>query len=163
MTPADGSAPDGANRGETTDGTDDADADGTDGDVTADGIDGNGTADGTGTDDDVAVDGSDTDGSETPPDGSDAARERRIREWAGDNSEAVRAFLRGTARGAAWAHQRPGEATDVLIDANGGLEASRDQQQQKWERMADGFDPKHRRVIDRLVECSPAARRRARL
>ncbi|AXG11475.1 ABC transporter substrate-binding protein [Haloplanus rubicundus] len=61
------------------------------------------------------------------------------REWAGDNSEAVRAFLRGTARGAAWAHQRPGEATDLLVDANGVLEESRDQQQQKWERMADGF------------------------
>jgi type IV secretory pathway ATPase VirB11/archaellum biosynthesis ATPase len=28
------------------------------------------------------------------------------------------------------------------------------------ERMTGGFDPKHRRVIDRLVECSPAARRR---
>ncbi|WP_324663303.1 type II/IV secretion system ATPase subunit [Haloarcula sediminis] len=28
------------------------------------------------------------------------------------------------------------------------------------ERMAGGFDPKHRRVIDRLVDCSPAARRR---
>ena len=81
MTPADGSAPDGANRGETTDGTDDADADGTDGDGTADGIDGNGT------------DGTDTDGSETPPDGSDAARERRIREWAGDNRDRVEAYL----------------------------------------------------------------------
>jgi type IV secretory pathway ATPase VirB11/archaellum biosynthesis ATPase len=28
------------------------------------------------------------------------------------------------------------------------------------ERMEMGFDPKHRRVIDRLVDCSPAARRR---
>jgi type IV secretory pathway ATPase VirB11/archaellum biosynthesis ATPase len=28
------------------------------------------------------------------------------------------------------------------------------------ERMAGGFDPKHRRVIDRLVDCSAAARRR---
>jgi len=28
------------------------------------------------------------------------------------------------------------------------------------ERMAQGFDPKHRRVIDRLVDCSPASRRR---
>ncbi|MDS0280968.1 type II/IV secretion system ATPase subunit [Haloarcula onubensis] len=28
------------------------------------------------------------------------------------------------------------------------------------ERMERGFDPKHRRVIDRLVDCSPAARRR---
>ncbi|MDS0277579.1 type II/IV secretion system ATPase subunit [Halomicroarcula sp. S1AR25-4] len=28
------------------------------------------------------------------------------------------------------------------------------------ERMDSGFDPKHRRVIDRLVDCSPATRRR---
>ncbi len=28
------------------------------------------------------------------------------------------------------------------------------------ERMERGFDPKHRRVIDRLVDCSPASRRR---
>ncbi|MFC7249638.1 type II/IV secretion system ATPase subunit [Halomicroarcula sp. GCM10025324] len=28
------------------------------------------------------------------------------------------------------------------------------------ERMTGGFDPKHRRVIDRLVDCSPAVRRR---
>jgi len=28
------------------------------------------------------------------------------------------------------------------------------------ERMEQGFDPKHRRVIDRLVDCSPAGRRR---
>jgi type IV secretory pathway ATPase VirB11/archaellum biosynthesis ATPase len=28
------------------------------------------------------------------------------------------------------------------------------------ERMADGFDPKHRRVIDRLVDAAPGARRR---
>jgi NitT/TauT family transport system substrate-binding protein len=61
------------------------------------------------------------------------------REWAGDNAEAVRAFLRGTARGAAWAHQRPGEATDLLVEENGVLEESRDQQRRKWERMADGF------------------------
>jgi len=61
------------------------------------------------------------------------------REWAASNPEAVRAFLRGTARGAAWAHQRPGEATALLVEANGVLEESRDQQQQKWERMADGF------------------------
>lgn len=61
------------------------------------------------------------------------------REWAGDNAEAVRAFLRGTARGAAWAHQRPGEATNLLVEANGVLEESRDQQQRKWERMANGF------------------------
>jgi NitT/TauT family transport system substrate-binding protein len=61
------------------------------------------------------------------------------REWAGNNPEAVRAFLRGTARGAAWAHRHPSEATDLLVDENGVLEESRDQQQRKWERMADEF------------------------
>jgi len=61
------------------------------------------------------------------------------REWAGSNPEAVRAFLRATARGAAWAQQRPGEATDLLIDANGVLEESRDQQRRKWETMASEF------------------------
>jgi NitT/TauT family transport system substrate-binding protein len=59
--------------------------------------------------------------------------------WASSNPAAVRAFLRGTARGAAWAHQRPGEATDLLVEANGVLEESRDQQRRKWERMANGF------------------------
>jgi len=61
------------------------------------------------------------------------------RDWASSNADAVRAFLRGTARGAAWAHGRPAEATDRLVEANGVLEESRDQQRRKWERMADGF------------------------
>jgi len=59
--------------------------------------------------------------------------------WASENEAAVRAFLRGTARGAAWAQQRPGEATDLLVEANGVLEESRDQQRAKWERMATEF------------------------
>ncbi|WP_435069132.1 ABC transporter substrate-binding protein [Haloplanus sp. C73] len=59
--------------------------------------------------------------------------------WTSENGEAVRAFLRGTARGAAWAQQRPGEATDLLVEANGVLEESRDQQQQKWETLATEF------------------------
>jgi len=61
------------------------------------------------------------------------------REWAGENPDAVRAFLRATARGAAWAHGRPGEATDLLVEANGVLEESRDQQRRKWETMAERF------------------------
>ncbi|WP_248896016.1 ABC transporter substrate-binding protein [Haloplanus halobius] len=61
------------------------------------------------------------------------------REWAGSNPDAVRAFLRGTARGAAWAHQRPGEATDILVEANGVLEESHAQQRRKWETMAAEF------------------------
>jgi NitT/TauT family transport system substrate-binding protein len=61
------------------------------------------------------------------------------RDWAASNPEAVRAFLRATARGAAWAHQRPGEATDLLVEANGVLAESRDQQRRKWETMAEEF------------------------
>ncbi|WP_338739734.1 ABC transporter substrate-binding protein [Haloplanus salilacus] len=61
------------------------------------------------------------------------------REWAAENAGAVRAFLRATARGAAWAQSNPGEATDALIDANGVLEESRDQQRRKWETMAAEF------------------------
>jgi len=59
--------------------------------------------------------------------------------WASDHPAAVRAFLRATARGAAWAQQRPGEATDLLVEANGVLEESQAQQQQKWETMAAEF------------------------
>jgi NitT/TauT family transport system substrate-binding protein len=61
------------------------------------------------------------------------------RDWAAENDEAVRAFLRATARGAAWAQSNPGDAIDALIDANGVLEESRGQQRQKWETMATEF------------------------
>lgn len=61
------------------------------------------------------------------------------RDWVAENDGAVRAFLRATARGAAWAQSNPGDATDVLIDANGVLEESRDQQRRKWETMAAEF------------------------
>ncbi|WP_251328087.1 ABC transporter substrate-binding protein [Haloplanus pelagicus] len=61
------------------------------------------------------------------------------RDWADSNPEAVRAFLRATARGAAWAHERPAEATDLLVEANGVLAESRDQQRRKWETMAEEF------------------------
>ncbi|MFB6102236.1 MAG: ABC transporter substrate-binding protein [Haloplanus sp.] len=61
------------------------------------------------------------------------------RDWADSNPAAVRAFLRGTARGAAWAQQRPGKATDLLVEANGVLEESRAQQRRKWETMAQEF------------------------
>jgi NitT/TauT family transport system substrate-binding protein len=60
-------------------------------------------------------------------------------DWAAENAGAVRAFLRATARGAAWAQSNPGDATDVLVDANGVLEESRDQQRRKWETMATEF------------------------
>ncbi|MFD1633000.1 ABC transporter substrate-binding protein [Haloplanus ruber] len=61
------------------------------------------------------------------------------RDWAAANDEAVRAFLRATARGAAWAHRRPGDATELLVEANGVLAESREQQRQKWETLAQEF------------------------
>jgi NitT/TauT family transport system substrate-binding protein len=60
-------------------------------------------------------------------------------EYADANPEAVRAFLRATARGAAWAQQNPSTATDLLVDANEVLSESRDQQERKWIRMAEDF------------------------
>ncbi|CCQ37483.1 peptidase M20 family protein (homolog to carboxypeptidase) [Natronomonas moolapensis 8.8.11] len=66
MTPADGTDADETNRDETADGT------------------GTGTGDGGGTD---------ADGDARTPGGPDAAPERRIREWAGDNRDRVEAYL----------------------------------------------------------------------
>ncbi|MFB6196451.1 MAG: ABC transporter substrate-binding protein [Haloplanus sp.] len=60
-------------------------------------------------------------------------------EWAASNPAAVRAFLRATARGAAWAQQHPAKATDLLVEANGVLAESRDQQRRKWVTMAEEF------------------------
>ncbi|MFB6107470.1 MAG: ABC transporter substrate-binding protein [Haloplanus sp.] len=61
------------------------------------------------------------------------------REWADANPETVRAFLRATARGAAWAQTNPEAATGLLVDANGALAESRDQQRRKWTTMAQSF------------------------
>lgn len=61
------------------------------------------------------------------------------RDWAAESAGAVRAFLRATARGAAWAQSNPGDATDILVEANGVLEESRGQQRRKWETMAGEF------------------------
>lgn len=59
--------------------------------------------------------------------------------FAAENPDTVRAFLRGTARGAAWAHRNPGAATDLLVESNQALSETRDRQKQKWTRMASGF------------------------
>lgn len=61
------------------------------------------------------------------------------RKFADKNPNIVRSFLRATARGAAWAHQNPVAATDILIGANGALEETRTQQRQKWATMANQF------------------------
>jgi NitT/TauT family transport system substrate-binding protein len=49
----------------------------------------------------------------------------------------VAAFLRATARGAVWARNNVEAAMDALVDANGALAESRDQQREKWLTMAD--------------------------
>ncbi len=56
-----------------------------------------------------------------------------------ENPDAVRAFLTGTARGAAWATENPDEAVDLLIAANPSLAESRAVEREKWVEMARGY------------------------
>ena len=57
--------------------------------------------------------------------------------FAADHPETVAAFLRATARGAAWGRNNVEKAIDTLVSANGSLAESRDQQREKWVTMAD--------------------------
>ncbi|MEF8867628.1 MAG: ABC transporter substrate-binding protein [Haloarculaceae archaeon] len=59
------------------------------------------------------------------------------RGFASEHPETVAAFLRATARGAAWGRNNVEEAMDALVSANGSLAESRDQQREKWVTMAD--------------------------
>lgn len=59
--------------------------------------------------------------------------------FASENAEAVDAFLRGTAHGAAWASENPGAAIDALVEATQGLSEVRAQERETWETMASGF------------------------
>jgi len=59
------------------------------------------------------------------------------RGFAEDNPETVAAFLRATARGAAWGRNNVESAVDALVSANESLGESRDQQREKWLTMAD--------------------------
>jgi NitT/TauT family transport system substrate-binding protein len=59
--------------------------------------------------------------------------------YAADNPETVRAFLRATARGAAWATNNPEAGVDTVVSANESLREVREQTRATWERMADGF------------------------
>ncbi|MFC7156742.1 ABC transporter substrate-binding protein [Halomarina halobia] len=59
--------------------------------------------------------------------------------FADEHPGTVRAFLRATARGAAWAHRHPEAATDHLVDAVPVLGESREQQRDKWRLMSSGF------------------------
>jgi NitT/TauT family transport system substrate-binding protein len=56
-----------------------------------------------------------------------------------DYPETVRAFLRATARGTAWATNNPERATGHLVEAVPALRESRDRQREKWELMSGEF------------------------
>jgi len=60
-------------------------------------------------------------------------------DFADSNPDAVRSFLRATARGAAWATEHPGEATDLLVEANSSLAESAAVEREKWVEMANGY------------------------
>jgi NitT/TauT family transport system substrate-binding protein len=58
-------------------------------------------------------------------------------DYAEQNPETVRAFLRGTARGAAWATNNPEAGVDALVEANESLSEVREQQRASWETLAN--------------------------
>lgn len=60
-------------------------------------------------------------------------------DFAAENPRTVRAFLRATARGSAWAHRNPAAATDELVEAVPALAESRGRQRDKWGLMREGF------------------------
>lgn len=59
--------------------------------------------------------------------------------FAEENPDAVRAFLRATARGSVFARRNPETAIDHLVAANESLGETRDQQREKWETLATEF------------------------
>lgn len=59
--------------------------------------------------------------------------------YAAENPDTVRAFLRATARGAAWATNNPESAVDAVVSANESLREVREQTRATWETMADGY------------------------
>lgn len=61
------------------------------------------------------------------------------RSFVDDNPDAARAFLRGTARGAAWASNEVEGAMDALVDAAPELEEARENQRDKWVALRDDY------------------------
>jgi NitT/TauT family transport system substrate-binding protein len=59
--------------------------------------------------------------------------------FASDNPATVGAFLRATARGAAWASRNPAGAIDALVEARPELAEVRENQRGKWDRMRSGY------------------------
>lgn len=60
-------------------------------------------------------------------------------EYAADNPEAVRAFLRATARGAVWGSRNPEAAIDVLVDRQSELAEVRENQRAKWDMLRTDY------------------------
>ncbi|MBP1986480.1 ABC transporter substrate-binding protein [Halolamina salifodinae] len=56
--------------------------------------------------------------------------------FAEENPETVSAFLRGTARGAAWATNNPEQGVDALVAANESISEVREQARETWETLA---------------------------
>jgi NitT/TauT family transport system substrate-binding protein len=59
--------------------------------------------------------------------------------FADDNPEAVRAFLRATARGAVWGNRNPEAAIDVLVDRQPELAEVRENQRAKWDLLRTDY------------------------
>ena len=104
--------------------------------------------------------------SPVPPDGTDAWYTPAIREQ-DEIYPGVVVTIRSTDEGFSYEVREPvlgaGEAK-ALATVEAYFETATRQRPRTREgaveRMAEGFDPKHRRVLDRLVDCSPAGRRR---
>ncbi|MFC4449869.1 ABC transporter substrate-binding protein [Halorussus aquaticus] len=60
-------------------------------------------------------------------------------DFADENPETVRGFLNATARGAAWATNNPGRATQLLVEANPAISETADTQRAKWVEMASNY------------------------
>jgi NitT/TauT family transport system substrate-binding protein len=56
-----------------------------------------------------------------------------------EHPDALRGFLRATARGAAWAHRNPERAVDALLDRVPALSGTRAAVRDEWARMAGGY------------------------
>lgn len=59
--------------------------------------------------------------------------------FANEHPQTVRAFLRGTARGMAWATLNPEAAVDTIVDAVSALDGSRQNELDKWKLMVKSF------------------------
>lgn len=61
------------------------------------------------------------------------------RSFAEDNPDVVRAFLRGTAKGTAWAADDVDGGTEILVDAAPELEEAAENQRDKWDLLCEEY------------------------